>query len=216
MIRCEQVYEELENTTFPKTSSRKNISDEPIEAFVLGQVNYRGQEFLDFKTRGPSRYNKKFPQLFKLLKKFMQQHDPQFKYTTIQLNKNIISPPHIDKNNVGPSYIIALGDYKNGGDLVVEGKPHNIKNKFFKFDGTKGHWVTPFSGTRYSLVFFTHTFKPPNPSLRYLEVKEDGLYRNGILVKSYKSPDTQRSHPISPNFTQNSGIYIPKSDKVIK
>lgn len=178
----------LEDTKFPVTKSRKNISSKGIEAFVLGDVNYRGQAILDYKTRGPSRYNKKFPELFRTLKKLMKEYDPDFKFTTIQVNKNIVSPPHVDKNNVGPSYIIALGDYdsKNGGKLVIEGKEYNIKNRFKKFNGTLGHWVTPFKGTRYSLVFFTHTFKPPSGFLRGVEVKKTGLYKNGELIKKYK------------------------------
>lgn len=182
----------LESTKFPKTKSRKNISADGIEAFVLGDVNYRGQALLDYKTRGPSRFNKKFPELFKAIKKLMKDYDPSFKYTTIQVNKNIVSPPHVDKNNVGPSYIIALGNFE-GGKLVIEGKEHNIKNKFLNFDGRKGHWVTPFKGTRYSLVFFTHTFKPPSTLLRGLEVKKKGLYKNGELIKKYGSQSVRRS-----------------------
>lgn len=182
-----ELLEEIEK--FPITKSRKNISNKGIEAFVLGDVNYRGQAALDYKTRGPSRYNKKFPVLLKTLKKLMKEYDPDFKFTTIQVNKNVISPPHVDKNNVGPSYIIALGDYnyKTGGKLVIEGKEYNIKNRFKKFDGTLGHWATPFKGTRYSLVFFTHTFKPPSGTLRGIEVKKTGLYKNGELIKKYRS-----------------------------
>ena len=174
----------LEETKFPVTTSRKNISSKGIEAFVLGDVNYRGQASLNYKTRGPSRYNKKFPELFKTLKRLMFAYDPDFSFTTIQVNKNIVSPPHVDKNNVGPSYIIGLGDY-DGGKLVIDGKEYNIRNRFKKFDGRYGHWVTPFSGTRYSLVFFTHTFKPPCGTLRGIEVKKTGLYKNGELIKKY-------------------------------
>lgn len=179
----EEVLELLENTKFPKCYSRKNI-EKGIEAFVLGDVNYRGQAFLDYKTRGPSKYNKKFPVLFKSIKKMMKAYDPDFNFTTIQVNKNVLSPPHVDKNNVGPSYIIALGEY-NGGKLVIEGKEYNIKNRFKKFDGTFGHWVTPFDGTRYSLVFFTHTFKPPSATLKNIEITKDGLYKKGELIKKY-------------------------------
>jgi hypothetical protein len=100
------------------------------------------------------------------------------------VNKNICSPPHIDKNNVGPSYIIALGEF-TGGNLCIEGKEYNIKNKFLKFDGTKAHWVTPFKGTRYSLVFFTHTFKPPHPFTRDLHITKHGIYKNNILIYEY-------------------------------
>lgn len=174
----------LEETNFPICFSRKNISEKGIRAFVLGKVNYRGQKFLNYRTKGPSRYNKKFNSLYKFLRYFIKKYKPFFNYTTIQLNKNVLSPPHIDKNNVGTSYIIALGDY-SGGNLVIEGKEINIKNKLYKFDGTKAHWITPFTGTRYSLVFFTHTFKPPHPYHKFLKITKNGIYKKGKLIKKY-------------------------------
>jgi hypothetical protein len=179
-----QVFQLLEDTRFPTCRTRPNVSDQPNESFTLGQVNYRGQKSLGGRTRGPSRYNEKFPELYRGIRDMMNEYHPDFKYTTIQVNKNVVSKPHVDKNNVGESYIIALGDY-TGGELVIEGREYNIKNRFKKFDGRKGHWVNPFGGTRYSLVFFTHTFKPPHPSLRDVVVKKDGLYKNGVCVTKY-------------------------------
>ena len=181
-----QVLDELENTKFPRCSSRRNVSDKPIDAFVLGSVNYRGQKSVGGKTKGPSRYNEKFPKLYRLIKALIKEHNSSFPYTTIQVNKNVVSKPHVDKNNVGPSYVIALGDFE-GGNLVIKGKEYNIKNKWKKFDGTQGHWITPFEGTRYSLVFFTHTFKPPCPSLRNVKVTTRGLYKNDVLIEKYKN-----------------------------
>lgn len=185
----------LENTKFPITKSRKNIIEENkgIEAFALGDVNYRGQAILDYKTKGPSKYNKKFPLLYNALNKLIKEYDQDFKFTTIQVNKNVMSRPHIDKNNVGPSCIIGLGDYEYG-KLVIEGKEYNIKNRFKKFDGRLGHWITPFKGTRYSIIYFNHTFKPPCPSLRGIEVKKNGLYKNGELIKKYNYKDKEECH----------------------
>jgi hypothetical protein len=178
------VLDELQRIKFPKNTSRKNISSKPSQAFALGTVNYRGQKSLGGRTQGPSRWNKKFPELYSLVTKLIKLYKPNFQYTTIQVNKNIQSDPHVDKNNVGPSYIIALGDY-TGGDLVIEGERFNIRNNWKWFNGTLGHWVEPFEGTRFSLVYFTHTFKPPCPSLRNVKVTTSGLYKNGKLVKSY-------------------------------
>ena len=180
----DQALQDLENIKFPKTTSRKNISNKATEAFVLGEVNLRGQKILNYKTRGDSRFNKRFPDLYDLLRDFIKQHDPDFNYTTIQLNKNIQSPPHIDKNNVGYSYIIGLGDY-TGGNLVIEGKQYDIKNKWLKFDGRLGHWVEPFTGTRYTIIYFTHTFKPPCPSLRDIKVTTEGIFKKDQLIKKY-------------------------------
>jgi len=179
-----QTLEELKNTKFPKNYSRRNVSLEPTEAFALGQVNYRGQKKLNYKTRGPSRFNKKFGKLYRLLRKLIRTYKPDFKYTTIQVNKNIQCNPHVDKNNIGPSYIIGLGDYKDG-ELVIEGIPYNIINKFKFFDGNKGHWVNKFKGNRYTIVYFTHTFKPPHPRLRNITVTKKGIYDNNTLVKKY-------------------------------
>ena len=158
----QDITELLDSIKFPKNYSRKNImTGKPLECFCLGEVNYRGQKFLNYKTRGPSKHNEKFPELLQKLTELINNYDPDFKFTTIQLNKNIQSPRHIDKNNVGYSYIIGLGDY-NGGELNIENLgDFNIKNSFLKFNGTNPHWTSAFQGTRYSIIFFTHTFKPP-------------------------------------------------------
>ena len=59
------VLEELENTIFP-SGKRKNMLPNS-KGFVLGTVNYRGQKFLQGKTQGPSKYNKKFSKLYDLI-----------------------------------------------------------------------------------------------------------------------------------------------------
>ena len=43
-----------------------------------------------------------------------------FPFSSLQVNFNYAAKPHVDKNNLGPSYIISLGDH-TGGELVVEG-----------------------------------------------------------------------------------------------
>jgi hypothetical protein len=174
---------------FPKCYSRKNISSSYSESFCLGDVNYRGQSYIGGKTRGPSKYNKKYPELFVALQKLIAGEHPEFNYTTIQINKNVLCIPHIDKNNVGDSMIIGLGDY-TGGELVVEGQPTDIHNKFVVFDGRKGHWNEDWDGCRYSMIFFTHTFKPPNPKTHGIKVTKDGIWdKNGNVIKSYDLPD---------------------------
>ena len=127
----------LENTKFKTCYSRKNVKDKS-KRFCLGEVNYRGQKLLNYKTRGESKYNKKFPKLYLQLQNMINELMPNFKYTTIQLNKNVVCLPHIDKNNVGISAIIGLGNYTKG-ELVIEGKEIDIKNKIILFDGKLGH-----------------------------------------------------------------------------
>ena len=66
-------FNELESTQFPICTSRKNISDKGVTAFVLGDVNYRGQKNVGYKTRGPSIYNKKFKELHKILQRLISE-----------------------------------------------------------------------------------------------------------------------------------------------
>eukprot|EP01051_Picozoa_sp_SAG22_P011060 SAG22_NODE_1036_length_5904_cov_4.908355_7_plen_84_part_00 len=62
-------------------------------------------------------------------------------------------------HNKGHSYIIGLGNY-TWGELVFTDKKsphygtHSIKNKWQKFTGDTEHYVKPFKGTRYTLVYY--------------------------------------------------------------
>ena len=51
--------------------------------------------------------------------------------------------------------IVGLGDFRGGG-LSVEGKSYDVRYKPLEFDGWKQiHSTEPFTGERYSLVWFT-------------------------------------------------------------
>eukprot|EP01050_Picozoa_sp_SAG11_P010265 SAG11_NODE_1019_length_6159_cov_23.425248_5_plen_999_part_00 len=103
------------------------------------------------------------PNLTAYLVRFAAEHIPDFKCTCIQVNKNVPCKLHVDGNNLGPSYIIGLGDYRHspeecyGGCVWIEGRgPVDIKNKWVHFDGNIPHaTVSPYTGTRYTLVYFT-------------------------------------------------------------
>ena len=135
------------------------------EGFVLGIItSWAGKgsrsgyrKMLSMKTR-----EQKYKKLFRESKKLMRMKDPKFKFTSIQYNKNHRAARHRDAKNTGISYIIGLGDYK-GGKLTIfdenEKNPvnHDIKNKFYTFDGSKyPHETCSFSGERYTLVFYSN------------------------------------------------------------
>jgi len=135
------------------------------EGFVLGRVtswagkgeNAGYRKMLSMKTREP-----KYKKLFKETKKLMKLKDPKFKFTSIQYNKNHRAKRHKDAKNTGISYIVGLGNY-TGGELTVfdenEKNPvkHDIKNKFYTFNGSKyPHETCKFKGERYTLVFYSN------------------------------------------------------------
>eukprot|EP00928_Gymnodinium_smaydae_P086356 TRINITY_DN7040_c1_g1_i2.p1 TRINITY_DN7040_c1_g1~~TRINITY_DN7040_c1_g1_i2.p1 ORF type:complete len:282 (+),score=9.93 TRINITY_DN7040_c1_g1_i2:104-949(+) len=111
----------------------------------------------------------------------MRREAPDFPFTSVQLNYGYASKPHVDKNNLGTSFIIGLGEYSGGelwvhdesGDVsyvleatedvtgyyrvgrALSGTDLSIQNVWTVFDGNKLHYTKPFTGERYSLIFFT-------------------------------------------------------------
>ena len=163
----EKVLEMLRDFKFPMTQ-RPNVlrpGQTGYRGFVLGRVtSWAGKgekagyrKIQSAKTKAP-----KFQPLFKETKKLMKSRDPKFKFTSIQFNKNHRSSKHTDSKNTGVSYIIGLGDY-TGGELIVYDKAgknpekKDIRNKFYKFDGSKfPHETAPFKGERYSVIFYSN------------------------------------------------------------
>lgn len=162
----------------PWNSSRKNVlpGDVPaVEGMICGLYVYGG-------TMGISTATQRSPWLVRLLAGLAQAEHPGFPFTSIQVNKNYAARPHVDKNNLGVSLILGLGDYSEGQlwvhdetgsvDLTVEeditssgrsyrkgrtyrGQELDIRDQWAVFDGNRLHAVRPFTGERFSLVFFT-------------------------------------------------------------
>lgn len=90
--------------------------------------------------------------------------DPEFarSFTALAVTCGFSGSPHIDKQNTGPFYGLALGDFPAGeGALCVECDAMTVgsvdtKNCLGKVDGRYPHWVAPYKeGTkRYSLIYY--------------------------------------------------------------
>ena len=94
----------------------------------------------------------------------VKSHDDSYKKAGevgVQCNYNQPMPPHCDSNNIGPSYILAVG---TEGTLQIhdngEVKTYNIHNKILKFDGHSLKHSCDFTGqgTRISFVVY---HRPP-------------------------------------------------------
>ena len=151
---------------YPKNKLRKNImrKEDPVyRGFVLGKIiswaHKDAQKTGRIKTDSLKTKENKFKDVYNLSKEIAKKNN--IKFTTIQFNKNYQCAKHIDKNNVGESSIIGLGDYE-GGELLIyyDGENNhpqkiNIKNKFYKFNGSKYyHETAPFTGERHTLVYY--------------------------------------------------------------
>ena len=147
----------LENSKFPikkkhnNNQDRKNVfyGDEEITAMCLGLVkNYWYAESLY-----PAANNRKHPELLEALRELIKLHNPDFEYTSIQVNKNTKTNWHYDKNNSGLSYCIGIGEggimFEN--DIFVEND-----RKWFKYDGKNNKHKTIQNGEcRYAIIYFT-------------------------------------------------------------
>lgn len=144
----------------PKTMARANIMPESeekdgIRSACVGVVAARSHGILasDFARRRPG--------LTRELVRFGVAHLPKgFKFTSIQLNHNFASELHVDDFNSGSSYIVGLGSYKGGALWTLEHGPLECKHTFVNYDGTEPHATLPFTGDRYTLIFFSHQTHP--------------------------------------------------------
>jgi hypothetical protein len=136
---------------------------EQPRGFVLGKVRVRGDGLRDdgriIRTSNLTQ-TPKYKPVFESASKLMKKTDPNFKFTSIQFNKNNRTRKHKDALNIGESYIIGLGDYKDGDIMVYDEdgkspKSFDIKNKWKKFNGSiLPHETAPFSGDRYTMVYY--------------------------------------------------------------
>ncbi len=98
------------------------------------------------------------PRLYELLKALAAEEVPNFSYTTIAVNKNVVTRPHVDKYNIGPTLILGLGSFK-GGDLVIRDKDFDLsQNKWLYFWGKDEHYNKPLkrsSDAKYTITLFT-------------------------------------------------------------
>jgi len=170
----EELTEKLIKVKIPKSDTRLNVlqeGDKGYEGFVGGLVR---QRWGGINKRGysiaPKILKPDLQEVYEMARKYGEDNLKDFKFTSIQFNRNYKIKKHIDRNNEHDSYIIALGDY-TGGELLVyfDGKdnpptPVDIKNKFYTFDGSKyWHEVAPFEGNRISLVYY-NILKPTDVS----------------------------------------------------
>jgi len=174
--------EALSNYTVPPVSSRADLLGKE-SGMMAGKksgegIIARGVAFGFGNNRKGYHYfvkNKDHPEVYKALVEFGEAIVPKgWDFQTIQLNHNAKARKHVDKNNVGKSVIIGIGDY-NGGELRVfspdssKHKDYNIKDKPTMFNGAVlPHETQPFSNPtdyergkgRYTIVYFRHKYKP--------------------------------------------------------
>ncbi|CAJ1966746.1 unnamed protein product [Cylindrotheca closterium] len=130
-------------------------------SFAEGQGGASGSFSVGYMPGGINKQpksNSLFPELVQAAFELETKLFPNRASSTIAINRNAQFRPHTDSGagaGQSTSLIVGLGTY-SGGELMVEGEQHDIRYKAIEFNGwTERHWTMPFSGERYSLVWFT-------------------------------------------------------------
>lgn len=146
----DKLYEMLNEITIPIVNENNRHNFPRHRGGIFGLIRGRYKSGI-----GLSALSKKYPEIYKEIVKIGKEICP-FQFTTIQINHNLVSTPHIDKNNVGEGLLVSFGDYK-GGNIIIGGEEYDTKYKPTIFNGSKlEHYNTKFIGehNKYSLIFF--------------------------------------------------------------
>lgn len=146
----------LKHKQVKRTATRKNSGFGRTECYGYGCRRGRPDAFFASNTQNP--------ELFHLLVLLGDKIVPKIiPFTSIQLNHNYQTKPHVDKNNIGESLTLSFGDF-TGGELVINGVSYQTKNKTLIFNGSlEEHYNNPIIGDRYSIVYFVNKFSRSNP-----------------------------------------------------
>ena len=103
----------------------------------------------------------KYADIWALLNETLASVDKDFAeaYTGVAITYGFTDSPHIDTENIGPFYGISLGDFEGGGRIAVESGQQEVTHldtfqRLGRVDGRFPHWVTKYTGERYSLIYY--------------------------------------------------------------
>lgn len=145
----------LKNTTIRmnRNGSGRAKSFGDHRAVTLGMIKSRVT-----REWGLSAQSKRSPELYTAVVELGKKIcPPNFEFTSIHINNNVVCPRHLDPYNVGNSVIVSVGEYE-GCNLAIDGHGEfDTCMKPLLFNGASMyHYNTPLiSGNKYSLIYFT-------------------------------------------------------------
>ena len=166
---------ELNNLRWSKSSNKKygrqslNVSrtddeEEPDRFyFICGLIrDWSRREYNNYEASlriSKASKLKKHQRIIELATKYIELLDPNFTYTSIQFSKCMLTPKHVDKNNVGLSTIVGIGDYTDGSLIIYDEEgnehTHDIYHKPLVFNANQQyHRTQDFTGTRFTITFY--------------------------------------------------------------
>jgi len=170
-ITDQEVTDVLKDWAFARNVTRVNVMQKHqtwVWSDTLGLLRDRiGDIHLTNST-------KNYPEFVQVLTKWLTDRLPpeakDFKFTSLNVNRDYAAKTHRDGNNFGPSMISAFGSFSGGelnywaeddgkADLENLGSKGKVQFDLSKnlalFNGNCAHSVEDFEGNRFSIVYFT-------------------------------------------------------------
>ena len=99
--------------------------------------------------------------VWNLCRDLIQTVIPDTIYNALAITKSFRGSPHVDSHDKTFQHVIALGDF-TGGMLCAEADEDGVEtlaidvyNSFGRIDGRYVHWVSGWTGERYSIVYYS-------------------------------------------------------------
>ena len=140
------------------TQARPNVTDtgKAVPGMCMGLVFALGQ------GAQASHVSECHPCMTKVLCRWCHATLPRtrkggsFPFSSLQINYNYAAIKHVDGNNIGPSYIMSIGNHTGGALWTADQGVIECKDAWKLFDGNKEHATEPFKGERISFIAFAH------------------------------------------------------------
>eukprot|EP00977_Amphora_coffeiformis_P029372 scaffold40359_cov221-Amphora_coffeaeformis.AAC.1 len=113
---------------------------------------FESKQHNSHQARKAAKKIQQYQTLWNLAFQAMEAVDAEYagNFSALAVTYGFRGSPHIDKQNTGPFYGLALGDFPDGqGGICVEADPFtvaivNTKHHLGKVDGRYPHWVAPY------------------------------------------------------------------------
>jgi hypothetical protein len=149
---------ELQQTQWPKGTERERPKIRAGGYIILSRPSPQGANTKAGRLAAAKL--QRHLRIFDLATKIMESVDADYAsvWTAIAVTKHFSGSAHIDHDNIGPFYGLALGNFEGGG-ICVESSPFEVievdtRNRLGKVDGRNPHWVAPYTGDRYSVIYY--------------------------------------------------------------
>jgi hypothetical protein len=161
--KYEELYSILKTLKIPKVVKGKYVTNSTALPKVSHTAIFGNIFQIRYGKVGLSAMSQKRPDVYEYLQNLMKEIYPDYKYSSIQVNHNVVCNPHRHhKANVGDSIILSVGNYTGCKFVIKTENQDEILDTYHQpilFDGVKNlHWNTDdLEGDKYSVVFFSIT-----------------------------------------------------------